>query len=880
MSQRFAQIGTAGVRLVCSVVFLFFMNGFIQVSYAHQDSLLEDESYQLERVSKPALQSKPLVENDDQLMNELRRVKRASKIATRGKSEVKKSVSQAAKTTSIGLGLQVSGPDLQIVGKIVFNSTRSGNDEIYVVNSDGTGQTRLTNNSAGDYPSWSPDGGKIAFVSERDGNEEIYVINSDGSGQTRLTNNSASDAIPSWSPDGSKITFTSSRNGNMEIYVMNSDGTGQIRLTNNPAIDWIPSWSPDGGKIAFVSDREGDMDIYVMNSDGTGQKSLTTDPAHDLFPSWSPDGGKIAFVSDREGDGDIYVMNSDGTGQKSLTSETSTEWAPNWASFRRIGSASVGASASRTMTVQNRGSSTLTVSNITSSDGQFTVSPTSLSVAAGASQNVAVTFRPTSSGTKYATLAILSNDSDAGTIKLIVNGTGTGTQPSSGTVSAGKVTGSPGGTVVVPISVDNAKGIAGGSLTLSYDANVLTPKKIEGSKLVTDAGITVTSNLNFAPGQVRASLAGTTGIASGSGALVNVSFDIKSNAAAGAYPLTLQATLRDESANTLSSTTVAGAVTVSVGILGDVNGDKVCDSGDAILVLRHDAGLITLNASQKDLGDVNGDGVTDAGDAILILRKDAGLISKFPREGSAKSVTGRPGATDRASVRLGEMRVTGSPGSSLEVPLILESGVSGGTLMLTYDASAYGLTGVKGPEEVLVVTNPGRPGEVRVSLARTDATGSVVVWIALTQARSPHPASLPLGTPLPYNGRGDGGEGLSPILRMTGQVFGIDGWSLGTVESVLDRPQSTFLNAAYPNPFNPATTLRYSLSEAGEVRLTVYNLSGQVVRHLVSGWQAAGPYAVVWDGKDDMGRGVASGVYIGRLETGAFAQAQRMVLVK
>jgi len=56
------------------------------------------------------------------------------------------------------------------------------------MNSDGSGQTRLTDNNAADFgPSWSPDGTKITFVSERDGNREIYVMNADGSGQTRLT---------------------------------------------------------------------------------------------------------------------------------------------------------------------------------------------------------------------------------------------------------------------------------------------------------------------------------------------------------------------------------------------------------------------------------------------------------------------------------------------------------------------------------------------------------------------------------------------------------------------------------------------------------------------------------------------------------------------
>src|SRR5712664_585155 len=100
---------------------------------------------------------------------------------------------------------------------------------------------------------------RIVYTKSRDVNDEIYVINSDGTAQTRLTNNPASDRCPTWSPDSTKIAFASDRDsvgsGNYEIYVMNVDGTNPTRLTNNPALDFAPAWSPDGTKIAFHSNR-------------------------------------------------------------------------------------------------------------------------------------------------------------------------------------------------------------------------------------------------------------------------------------------------------------------------------------------------------------------------------------------------------------------------------------------------------------------------------------------------------------------------------------------------------------------------------------------------------------------------------------------------
>jgi Tol biopolymer transport system component len=226
-------------------------------------------------------------------------------------------------------------------------STRS--PEIYVMNADGSGRTRLTTNNATDIePALSPDGTRIAFVSDRDGNYEIYTMRVDGADLRRLTHDDKVDPVtrdwqPDWSPDGARIAFASMRTGSYDIYVMNADGSGVANLTNSPrANDGQPDWSPDGTRIAFVSvaNRGENLDVYVMNADGSGATNLTGRPgAPDLSPRWSPDGSRIAFVARIGSEYEIHTMAPDGSDPRRVLNEadaglnaiSSPTWSPDGA---------------------------------------------------------------------------------------------------------------------------------------------------------------------------------------------------------------------------------------------------------------------------------------------------------------------------------------------------------------------------------------------------------------------------------------------------------------------------------------------------------------------------------------------------------------------
>lgn len=84
----------------------------------------------------------------------------------------------------------------------------------------------------------------------------------------------------------------------------------------------------------------------------------------------------------------------------------------------------------------------------------------------------------------------------------------------------------------------------------------------------------------------------------------------------------------------------------------------------------------------------------------------------------------------------------------------------------------------------------------------------------------------------------------------------------------------------HPNPFNPETEIRYQLPEATHVTLTIYNLLGQKIRSLVDKEQEAGLHAVHWDGHDENGTSVASGIYLYAIGAGEFKQVKKMVLVR
>jgi Tol biopolymer transport system component len=234
-----------------------------------------------------------------------------------------------------------NGPAWSPNGRLIsFHSNRGGGgfggSDIYVVSAFDTSDVRRLTNLTGlglggaHFANWSPNGRQVVFNSFWGGQpkRDIYVIDIDGTGLTKLTQDPdplvpIDDTRPDWSPDGARIAFQSNRTGNNEIYLMNPDGSDVRQLTSHPATDAAPEWSPDGERIAFQSNRDGNDDIWVMNADGSGLVQLTDNAVRDAKPSWSRDGKRIAFHRDVEylGEvhGELFTMNVDGSDVRMLS---------------------------------------------------------------------------------------------------------------------------------------------------------------------------------------------------------------------------------------------------------------------------------------------------------------------------------------------------------------------------------------------------------------------------------------------------------------------------------------------------------------------------------------------------------------------------------
>ena len=213
---------------------------------------------------------------------------------------------------------------------IAFNSRKSGNADIYIIDINGNNLTQLTTSTAHDlYPSWSPDGSQIVYQTNESGDQELMVININTRETRMLTSNTCDDWGPTWSPDGEWVAYYSNCGGERDVYKVRWNGNDRQQLTSSSgAYSWFPSWSPDGKKITFTSNRSGNYNIYVMDADGNNQQQL----ARGCVSYFSPDGSQILYGIYCSDTDNLWMMNSDGSNQHPITEEQecrNATWSPD-----------------------------------------------------------------------------------------------------------------------------------------------------------------------------------------------------------------------------------------------------------------------------------------------------------------------------------------------------------------------------------------------------------------------------------------------------------------------------------------------------------------------------------------------------------------------
>ncbi len=243
------------------------------------------------------------------------------------------------------------------VYQIAFSRWDGGKHNLYIANTDGSGERFLLERAAG--PSWSPNGQYLSFygaegVDRQPGrptafegitNGVIIVPVANWPGSLELlqlfqVQREGTARATAWSPDGNVIAWDAKPGGGYRIYFQAAKGTAfDPKLAELQSVIEIPgehpAWSPDGRQLVYRSGRDNRQGIWISNRDGSGSVNITNEGS-DAFPRWSPDGRRIAFHRDSGGNVDIYVVNTDGSNVRRLTDAPGPDALPAWTPDGRI----------------------------------------------------------------------------------------------------------------------------------------------------------------------------------------------------------------------------------------------------------------------------------------------------------------------------------------------------------------------------------------------------------------------------------------------------------------------------------------------------------------------------------------------------------------
>ena len=527
-----------------------------------------------------------------------------------------------------------------------------------------------------------------------------------------------------------------------------------------------------------------------------------------------------------------------------------------------FGNVTVGKPSQRSISIRNTGDAPLDVTDITSDLGDIMeISETSFNINPGETKYTTLVLTPLARGEISSKLVITSNDPDSPT-EIPITAL---SEPVVDNILRIVVPeeARPGSRVTIKISITEAAGLTGGDIHIEYDDVRLVIDEVRGTDLISDLTFIINKDL---PGKIVISMAGTGGVKPGSGVLFEIVMMVKSDAEAGkaaVFSFAL-AELYDPSGETIPIKLEDGTLKITQEIIkGDLNGDGRVRSNDAIIVLNIAAGLIEPTESQLYTGDMSGDGKIKANDAILILLKAAGLAA------SAKEYVAAN--TSRQNV-ISIARTHGVAGESIKIPLKVESTnyLAGGDICITYDSKVLRAIGVVSDLGKTLVSNLKQPGKVQIAfvddgklLSRTIAEVKFEVLTDNTSLLILRNAELYLPDGLPMK-----------LIRTNGEFVS---WAI--------PPENSALLQNFPNPFNPETWIPYQLRKGCDVTAQIFSASGDMIRSIRLGYKPAGRYiscdrSIYWNGKNEEGEDVASGVYFYTMQAGDHIWTRKMTILR
>jgi len=300
---------------------------------------------------------------------------------------------------------------------------------------------------------------------------------------------------------------------------------------------------------------------------------------------------------------------------------------------------------------------------------------------------------------------------------------------------------------------------------------------------------------------------------------------------------------------------------------GDMSGDGNVTAFDASIILRAVVGAIKFGPEERENADVTANGTVTALDAAAILQYTVGLIQKFPVE---EAVQATP--ADIRSYALSIPNAIIHPGMKIIVPIVTDStsGMLAAQLSLAFDSKL-----LKPVNAYLASSMTGYLLEYRFINDQLN--------IAIAGPRTPNDSGAIINVEFEVSDKIN--RNITSHIVLSRQLLNEGANVVVRDGSFKVLPAKTLMYPNYPNPFNPETWIPYQLAEESDVNIRIYDITGRLVYRVNLGNQNAGFYitkgeAMHWDGKDNAGEKVASGVYFYTLEAGRFRATRKMILMK